>query len=69
MRGSIVTSIGLVLAIEGLTYALVPAQMRRVMEQMRNLSDEQLRMTGTTILGLGVAVVWIAHWFIDQSSF
>jgi uncharacterized protein len=62
MNGTIVTAIGLVLAIEGLTYALVPAQMKKMMAQLQNLSVEQLRITGTTILALGVCVVWIAHW-------
>ncbi len=61
MSGTIVTAIGLVLAIEGLTYALVPAQMKMIMAQLQNLSVEQLRITGTTILALGVGVVWIAH--------
>jgi uncharacterized protein len=61
MSGSIVTAIGLVLAIEGLTYALVPAQMKNMMAQLQNLSVEQLRITGTTILALGVGVVWLAH--------
>ncbi len=59
MSGTIVTAIGLVLAIEGLTYALGPAQMKNMMAQLQNLSVEQLRITGTTILALGV--VWIAH--------
>jgi uncharacterized protein len=61
MSGSIVTAIGLVLVIEGLTYALVPAQMKNMMAQLQNLSVEQLRITGTTVLALGVGVVWIAH--------
>ena len=61
MSGSILMVIGLVLAIEGLTYALVPAQMKNMMAQLQNLSVEQLRITGTTILALGVIVVWIAH--------
>lgn len=61
MSGTIVTAIGLVLAIEGLTYALVPAQMKMIMAQLQNISVEQLRITGTTILALGVGVVWIAH--------
>lgn len=61
MSGSIVTAIGLVLAIEGLTYALVPAQMKNMMAQLQNLSVEQLRITGTSILALGVGVVWISH--------
>lgn len=61
MSATIVTAIGLVLAIEGLTYALVPAQMKNMMAQLQNLSVEQLRITGTTILAVGVGVVWISH--------
>ena len=61
MSSSLWTAIGLVLVIEGLTYALVPAQMKRMMAQLQNLSVEQLRITGTTILAIGVGVVWIAH--------
>jgi len=64
MSSSLWTAIGLVLVIEGLTYALVPAQMKRMMLQLQNLSVEQLRITGTTILALGVGVVWIAHHLI-----
>ena len=61
MSSSLWTAIGLVLVIEGLTYALVPAQMKRMMAQLQNLSVEQLLITGTTILAIGVGVVWIAH--------
>ena len=64
MSSSLWTAIGLVLVIEGLIYALVPAQMKRMMAQLQNLSVEQLRITGTTILALGVGVVWIAHHLI-----
>jgi uncharacterized protein len=61
MSGTILTAVGLVLAIEGLTYALVPAQMKTMMAQLQNLSVEQLRITGTSVLALGVGVIWIAH--------
>ena len=66
MSSSLWTAIGLVLVIEGLIYALVPAQMKRMMAQLQNLSVEQLRITGTTILALGVGVVWIAHHLIGD---
>ena len=64
MSGSIVTAIGLVLATCGLTYALVPAQMKNMMAQLQNLLVEQLRISGTSILAVGVGVVWLAHRFI-----
>ena len=65
MSSSLWMAIGFVLVIEGLTYALVPVQMKKMMAQMQNLSVEQLRITGTMILALGVGVVWIAHRLIS----
>lgn len=61
MSGSIWTAIGLVLVIEGLTYALVPSKMKQLMAPMQNLSDEQLRITGTAVLAVGVMLVFVAR--------
>ncbi len=61
MSGSIWTAIGLVLVIEGLTYALVPSKMNQLMATMQNLSDEQLRITGTAVLAVGVMLVFVAR--------
>lgn len=61
MSGSIWTAIGLVLVIEGLTYALVPSKMKQLMATMQNLSDEQLRITGTAVLAVGVMLVFVAR--------
>lgn len=61
MSGSIWTAIGLVLVIEGLTYALVPGKMKQLMATMQNLSDEQLRITGTAVLAVGVMLVFVAR--------
>ena len=61
MSGSLWTAIGLVLVIEGLTYALVPGKMKQAMVAMQNLSDESLRIAGTTVLAVGVVVVFLAH--------
>jgi uncharacterized protein len=64
MSATILTSLGLVLVIEGLTYALVPSQIKRMMQQMLNVSDEQLRTTGTVVLAIGVLIVWVARHFL-----
>lgn len=61
MSSSLWTAIGLVLVIEGLTYALVPGKMKQMMASMQSLSDETLRIAGTTILAFGVIVVYVAH--------
>ena len=61
MSGSLWTAIGLVLVIEGLTYALVPGKMKQAMVAMQNLSDESLRIAGTTVLAVGVVIVFVAR--------
>ena len=61
MSGSIVTAIGLVLAIEGLTYALVPAQLKAMIRSVEKLSDDQLRIGGVVAMATGVVAVWLVH--------
>jgi uncharacterized protein YjeT (DUF2065 family) len=43
---------------------LVPSQIKRMMQQMLNVSDEQLRTTGTVVLAIGVLIVWVARHFL-----
>ena len=52
-------ALGLVLVIEGLVYALVPGQLKRMLVAMQNLSDDQLRLGGVVAVTLGVAIVWL----------
>ena len=59
--GTIWTALGLVLVIEGLTYALVPGQMKKMMAMMQDAPVERLRMVGTLVLALGVLVIWLAR--------
>ena len=61
MSGSLWTAIGLVLVIEGLTYALVPGKMKQAMVAMQKLSDESLRIAGTAVLAVGVVVILVAR--------
>jgi uncharacterized protein len=61
MSSTILTALGLVLVIEGLTYALVPAQLKRMMAGMLSMTDEQMRIVGTVVLAAGVVVVWVAR--------
>jgi uncharacterized protein len=65
MSSTILTALGLVLVIEGLTYALVPGHLKRMMAAMQNLSDEQFRLAGASALAVGVFVVWVARNFIN----
>ena len=61
MSGSFLTAIGLVFVIEGLTYALVPGQVKKMMASLQSLSDEQLRIAGTAALAAGVIVIGAAR--------
>jgi uncharacterized protein len=63
MSSTILTALGLVCVIEGLTYALVPAQLKLMMAAMQNTSNEQLRLMGTLVLAFGVGLVWLARSF------
>jgi uncharacterized protein YjeT (DUF2065 family) len=60
MSDILVTALGLVLVLEGLTYALVPGQMKKMMAMLQETSAERLRMIGTAMLAAGVFVIWLA---------
>jgi uncharacterized protein len=61
MSDAIWLALGLVLVIEGLTYALVPRQMQNMMRALLDLSPESLRVMGTAALAAGVFVIWLAR--------
>jgi uncharacterized protein len=61
MTDSLLMALGLVLVIEGLTYALVPRHMQNMMRMLQDRSPEQLRVMGTIVLALGVIVVWLVR--------
>ena len=54
------TALGLVLVIEGLTYALVPGQMQKLMARLQEATPDQLRLAGTMALAVGVFVIWLS---------
>lgn len=61
MNGTILMALGLVCVIEGLTYALVPVQLKKLMVSMQTMSNERMRIAGTCVLAIGVGVVWLAR--------
>ena len=61
MIPDLLMALGLVLVIEGLLYALVPAKLRAMMATMQKLSDDQMRIGGVMAMALGVAVVWLVR--------
>ena len=61
MLENLLMALGLVLVIEGLLYALVPAQLKAMMQAVQKLSDDQLRIGGVAAMATGVVAVWIVH--------
>jgi uncharacterized protein len=61
MIAAILQASGLVLVIEGLLYALVPGHLRSMMEAMKAMSEDRLRIVGAIAMALGVAIVWAAR--------
>lgn len=61
MLQDVLMALGLVLVIEGLLYALVPAQLKAMMLAMQKLSDDQLRIGGVAAMATGVVAVWLVH--------
>lgn len=60
MIEAVLTAIGLVFVIEGLTYALVPNALKRMLAALLQLPTDQMRLAGMGAVALGVFVVWIA---------
>jgi uncharacterized protein len=61
MIPELLTALGLVLVIEGLLYALVPAHLKAMMVAVQKLSDDQLRIGGIAAMAAGVAAVWLVR--------
>ena len=61
MLANLLMALGLVLVIEGLLYALAPAQLKAMMQAVQKLSDDQLRIGGVAAMATGVVAVWIVH--------
>ena len=61
MTESLWLALGLVLVIEGLTYALVPGHMQNMMRMLQDQPPERLRTMGTVVLAAGVLVIWLVQ--------
>jgi uncharacterized protein len=53
-------ALGLVIAIEGLIFAVMPAFARNAMKQAAETSPERMRLVGIVSAVLGVGLVWLA---------
>lgn len=56
--GQVLAGIGVVLAIEGLLYALAPSAMRRAVASLAEQPEARLRAGGLAAAVIGVALAW-----------
>lgn len=57
----LMVGIGLVLVIEGVIYAAVPSAMKRMMTQLLDMPDQNLRFAGGVSVAVGVLIVWLVR--------
>lgn len=57
----ILLALGLVLAAEGLAFALAPSRMEEVVALIASIPPHRRRIIGLAMLALGVALVWGAR--------
>jgi uncharacterized protein YjeT (DUF2065 family) len=56
----LILSLGMVLVVEGLVFALAPKRIEEALKLMASLKPEVRRMTGLITVAIGVLLVWIA---------
>jgi uncharacterized protein YjeT (DUF2065 family) len=55
----VLAGVAVVLAVEGLLYAVAPGAMRRAIASLAALPDDRLRIGGLAAAGLGIALAWL----------
>ena len=55
----LIVAVGLLFVIEGLLYTIFPTQMKKMLQQMQNISGSNLRTGGLFFALIGFIIVWI----------
>ncbi|SPF81061.1 DUF2065 domain-containing protein [Pseudoprimorskyibacter insulae] len=61
MIADLATAIGIVLIFEGLVFALAPSYIERMLEALRLLPEEALRLLGLLSAITGLAMLWAVY--------
>ena len=59
--GDFVTALGLAVVIEGVIYAVFPAQARAVWAMIAEMPEQRLRAIGVGAAAVGVLLVWLVR--------
>ncbi len=54
----LIIAFGLFLFIEGILYALFPSKMKNMLEKVKTISDNQLRIGGLVFSVIGFLIIW-----------
>jgi uncharacterized protein YjeT (DUF2065 family) len=57
--GALLQGVAVVLATEGLLYALAPGTMRRALAALAAAPDDRLRLGGLAAAAIGIALAWV----------
>jgi uncharacterized protein len=60
----VLLALGLVLAVEGLAFALAPSRIEDALRALAAMPTEQRRMLGLAMLAAGVMLIWTARGFM-----
>jgi len=60
----IVVALGLLLALEGLLYAIAPGAMKRFIAMVLTMPDDQIRQSGILAAAIGAVIIFIAARFL-----
>ena len=58
-------AIGLVLAFEGLVFALAPSRLEQLLRQLAELPVESRRLLGFLAITTGALFLWLAKWLMS----
>ena len=60
--GGLVQGVAVVLALEGIAYAIAPAAMQRALMTLAAVPEQRLRLGGLVAAVLGVGLAWLLQW-------
>ena len=61
MLRDLLMALGLMAVIEGLVLALAPLRFEQLLQMLRDLGPDRLRMMALGVIAFGVALVWVAR--------